>query len=160
FNWSVFKNCPLNGEVEGLKITKCNVSATRIGAGGSYTVGNITVPVTKQIVLQGGFTKEEEIDGKTHMTYFIPPENGALAIAPVAEPVPVEVLGNVSEAEMNEFNWPQGLRESYKLAQKKGFFKAGKTKEIIEPAGKDQDLISQFNLLLEEGPTIVANVQI
>ncbi|HTZ64262.1 MAG TPA: hypothetical protein VMB51_09165 [Solirubrobacteraceae bacterium] len=123
------------------------------------------MPITKQIELQGAFTEplgktSQEHRENQRLAPVIPPEDGAPPIIPAAEKVPGEVLGNVTEAEMNEFNWPQGLRSSYKLAQKHHWFKEGKTTEVIEPAGKDLDYSSEYNILSEEGPGIIANVQI
>jgi hypothetical protein len=164
--WSIFKNCPTSetAEVEGLKVTKCSFGATAPNAGGFYSVGPITVPVTKQIVLQGGLTEElcGGIEGfeETCAAYIVPPEDGASAIVPVAEKVPGEPLASVTEAEMEEFGWPQELRESYKLAQKHHWFKEGKTTEVIEPAGADQDVLSVVDLEVSEGTAILANVQI
>ena len=163
-SWSKFKNCALHEEYEGNPAKHCDYAATRKDRGGFYTVGGITVPVTKSIVLQGGATEEGAIppveEQYSGMEFILPPEDGVPAIAPVPEKVPVEVLNNVSEAEMNEFGWPQNLRESYKLAQKKHYFKANKTTETIESAGSDPQYLSTYNGLAEEGPEIIASVQI
>jgi hypothetical protein len=163
-SWSLFNNCPLNSEVEEggviYNAKKCVFGATHSGEGGSYTVGGITVPIKNSIVLQGALTKPHEINGIEHMSVDLPPNDGASPIRPVGEPVPQEVLGNVSEAEMNEFGWPEGLRESYKTAQKHGWFKPNKTSEIIEPAGADRDYVSEFWILVEEEPAIIASIQI
>jgi hypothetical protein len=165
----MFKNCPLHATAEEdgvvFPVTKCAFAATRPGEGGEYTVGGITVPVVSSIVLQGGLTRELELTeglGSEHFQINVPPQDGASAIRRTLEPVPQEVLANVTEAEMNEFGWPQELRESYKAAQKHGWFGANKTKEIIEPAGADRDYVSEYNILVEEAewPGIVANVQI
>ncbi len=159
--WRMFRNCPLHGAIEGQEVRKCQFAATRNGEGGFYSVGPITVPVTKQIVLQGASTKPEGPESeRPHLSYIVPPENGAPPIVPTPETVPGEPLANVSEAEMEEFEWPQALRESYRKAQKRGWLGAGKIKEIIEPAGADVDEVSEFNILLEEGPALIAKVQI
>ena len=167
FSWAKMKGCPFNAEWEGKRVAHCDYAETAAKDGGYYKVGGITVPVTKRIILQGGATPElgDETNEngevfENHEETLLPPENGAPEIVPVAEAVPVEVLNNVTEAEMNEFNWPANLRDSYKLAKKKGYFKANKTKEIIEPAGKHLDKISTFNLLISSGTAIEANVQI
>jgi hypothetical protein len=156
WSWAKYRHCPvyeMNGE------EKCSFSATKAGEGGHYTVGTITVEITKQIALQGGLGPEEEVNGE-NIKKLVAPTDGTPPIEPTPETVPGEVLGNVTEAEMNEAGWPQSLRESYAKAQRKHLFKEGKTTEVIEAAGKDQDIVSTYNLLLEEGPTIVANVQI
>jgi hypothetical protein len=164
-NWGQFKNCPVNGSAAGKPAFKCTFGETRSGAGGSYTVGGITVNVTKSIKLQGAYTeplgetRQERIE-KHREGLLIPPENGAPPIVPAAETVPGEVLGHVSQAEMEEFGWPANLQESYKDAQKAHLFKEGKTTEVIEPSGFDPDFISEYDLVNEEEPAVVVNVQI
>jgi hypothetical protein len=155
-NTAVFKNCPATNP----EAVKCSFAATTPGEGGYFRVGGITVPITKQIKLQGAITEEGEgvIGGGT--ARIIPPEDGASPIVPVAETVPGEVFGNISEAEMNEFGWPQSLRESYKTAQKRHWFHEGKTTEVIEPAGLNPDYLSEFDLLVGGGTAIRANVRI
>ncbi len=157
--WSKMANCPTKGEVNGVPVQHCNLGITTKNAGGYYTVGPYKISVTKQILLQGGYTEETETP-EGNYSYIDPPENGAPPIVPVAEKVPGSPLGHVSEAEMGEFGWPQELRESYKAAQKHHLFKEGKTTEVIEPAGNDQDYFSNLNLLVEEGSAIIADVQI
>ena len=167
--WAKFKNCPIHGEAtfeeEVKPAFKCTFGATRKGEGGSYTVGSITVPVTKPILLQGAYTEPEGKTREEHIAHerlgiLIPPEDGAPPIVPVAEHVPGEPLANVTEAEMNEFGWPEELEQSYKAAQKHHWFKEGKTTEVIEPAGADRDYVSEFNISSEEGSAIIASIQI
>jgi hypothetical protein len=160
-----FKNCPVNGSAAGKPAFECTFGETRSGAGGSYTVGGITVNITKSIKLQGAFTvplgeTRQEVIEKGRAGLLIPPEDGAPAIVPVAETVPGEVLAHVSQAEMEELGWPKGLQESYKAAQRAHLFREGQTTEVIEPAGLDPDLISVFNLGAEEGPAMYINIQI
>jgi hypothetical protein len=150
------KNCP----VENIEVKKCTWGATRSGEGGHYSVGPITVPVTKPIVFQGGYGKAYEIEGKEHQSIMYAPEDGVPMIKPVGEIVPGEPLAGVTEAEMSEFNWPLSLRKSYERALARGAFGEGKITEEIEAAGNDQDLLSEFNLLLEEDTALTARVQI
>ncbi|HTZ63279.1 MAG TPA: hypothetical protein VMB51_04180 [Solirubrobacteraceae bacterium] len=153
--WSKFRHCPV---FEISASDKCFYAETNPEKkGGYYSVGPIVVNVTKSISLQGGLTEANE---ETNLAEVIAPTDGAAVIAPVAEKVPGEPLGSVSEAEMNEAAWPQALRESYEEAKKHHLLKEGKTTEIIEPAGNDTDYASTFNLLLGEGSAIEANVQI
>ncbi len=172
-----FKNCPASGSAEGTEppevkeAWKCSDGETRAGEGGSYTVGGITVNITKPIRLQGAFTEaigatREERIAKHREGILIPPEDGVPPVSPAAETVPGEVLGNISEAEMEEFGWPQELKESYKRAQKHHWFEEGKTTELIEAAGHATDYVSEYNILSEAseaengGPGIIAKVQI
>jgi hypothetical protein len=161
---SQFKNCPTSGSVEGKPARKCTNGETRPGAGGSYTVGGITVDVTKSIRLQGAYTASNSETNYTGI--LIPPEDGAAPISRSAETVPGEVLGHISLAEQEELGWPTALKESYAKAQARGKFKEGTTKEIIEPAGFDRDYVSEYYLVGEEdeaegaSPPIIVNVQI
>jgi hypothetical protein len=154
FNWSKFRHCPV---FESSALKKCFYASTYAHEGGEYSVGPITVPITKSISLQGGMTSEDE---ETGFEEIIPPTDGTQPITPVPETVPGEPLGNVTEAEMNEAGWPQALRESYAKAQKQHLFKEGKTTEVIEAAGKDINYASTFSLLVAEGTAIEAKVQI
>jgi hypothetical protein len=154
--FSHLKNCP----VENPLVRKCTWGATRSGEGGHYSVGPITVPVTKPIVFQGGYGKGEEIEGKEHQQIMYAPEDGVPLIKPVSETVPGEPFASVTEAEMNELNWPQSLRKSYERALARGAFGEGKITEEIEPAGNDQDLLSEYYLLIEEETALTARVQI
>jgi IPT/TIG domain len=159
--WNKMKNCPFHGEFEEKPVEHCDYAQTRAKTGGFYTVGGITVPIIKPIKLQAGATEEAfTVEGTTDFEGLVSPENGEPTVVPVAEPVPVAILNNVSETEMNEFNWPENLRSSYRGAQAKGYFGANKTTEIIEPAGKDQNYLSPFNILVEEGVALLAHVQI
>jgi hypothetical protein len=156
YNLARLKNCPL----ENPKVFKCTWGATRAGEGGHYSVGPITVPVTKPIIFQGGFGRQEEIDGLENQQIMYPAEDGVPLIKPVGEVVPGEPFASVTEAEMNELNWPQSLRKSYERALARGAFGEGKVTEEIEAAGNDQDLLSEYNILAEEGTALTASVQI
>jgi hypothetical protein len=164
-NFGQFSNCPTKGELAGKPAFKCTNGETTPGAGGHYTVGGITVEITAPIRLQGAYTQplgetHQEVVEKERLGLLIPPEDGQPGIRPAKEIVPGEVLGHVSEAEMEEFGWPQALRKSYARALARGAFAEGKTVEQIEEAGKNPDFVSEFNLGNEAGPAIVANVQI
>jgi hypothetical protein len=147
----IFVNCPVKGEFEGFADIACTVGATEPNEGGQFTVGPITVPITKQIVLQYGLTEtgEEELD-------YIPPANGAEAITPAPERVPGEPIADISEAEQNELGWSEGLKYSYKLAQKHHTVKTAY--ETIELAGIPYTNIT--NILIEEGVGVEAPVKI
>jgi hypothetical protein len=154
--WALLKNCPTaNPEAR-----KCTWGATRAGEGGHYSVGPITVSITKPIVFQGGYGKDQEIDGVEHQQIMYTSEDGVPLIKPVGETVPGEPLAGVTETEMNELNWPQSLRKSYERALARGAFGEGKVTEEIEAAGNDQDLINEIYLLVEEQTALTANVQI
>jgi hypothetical protein len=135
---------------------QCIVAATETGAeAGSYTVGGITVPFSKQVVLQyavGFFENpaEERKEG------FIAPINGAPAIAPTPEKVPGEPIANISAAEQEELGWPETLKYSYKQAQKHHEVKS--VYETIELAGIPAT--NRANLAAQEGTAVEAPIMI
>ena len=80
--YAVFSACPLNNP----EVTFCIDAQTSGGkTGGQFTVGSITIPLSKPITLQGGMTStgyhnEPELSG------FIEPESSAeTLVAPAAE---------------------------------------------------------------------------
>ncbi len=153
---SIYKNCPVNGvSAGGQPAVACVFSATEAAPeGGSFTVGGITVPLTRQVQLQYAvaekpYPNEEEEE-------FIAPTNGAPAIVPTPEVVPGEPIGNITEAEQEEEGWPVGLKYSYAQAKKRG--KVKKVTESIEQAGNPVQ--NPTNILIEEGVGVEAPVKI
>jgi hypothetical protein len=164
----IFKNCPIHGVAKGPIETRpdqlCVFGATVSGAGGQFTVGGIKVPLAKQIELQYGLAlageqeqKEyEETGGEGSDLLYVPPANGAEAITPTPEKVPGEPIANITEAEQQELGWPEGLKYSYKLAQKDHAVKT--VYETIEGAG--EPFTSIQNILTGEKPGVVVPVKI
>jgi hypothetical protein len=154
----IFQNCPVNGQGEVApgefrEDIACTVGATEPNEGGQFTVGPITVPITKQIVLQYGLTQNEETDALV----YIPPINGAEAITPTPEKVPGEPIAHISEAEQEELGWPETLKYSYKQAQKHHTAKT--VYETIEQAGNNIETSIQ-RILEEEGNGVEVGVKI
>ncbi len=148
-----FVNCPVLGHSEnGLENDLCIVAATEPGEGGQFTVGPITVPLAKQIVLQYGLSQDEE----TGEEFYVPPNNGVEAIKPTPEQVPGEPIAHISLKEQNELGWPETLKTKYKEAQKKKTVRT--VYEAIELAG--QPKTSRSNLLSAEGTAVEAPVKI
>ncbi len=150
----VFFNCPIHSisEVNGLPNNLCIVGATEQKEGGQFTVGPITTPIVKQIILQYGLAENEE----TGEEGYVAPSHGVEAITPTPEPVPGEPIGHISAAEQEELGWPESLKYSYAQAQKKGQVK--KVFEAIELAGTPAT--SRSNLLFQEGTAVEAPVKI
>ena len=150
----IFKNCPVSGisEQNGLPNDLCIFAATEAKEGGQFTVGPITVPLVKQIVLQYGLAENEE----TGEEGYVPPTHGVEAITPTPEPVPGEPIAHISLAEQEELGWPESLKYSYAQAQKKGLVR--KVFEAIELAGTPKT--SRTNLLFQEGTAVEAPVKI
>jgi hypothetical protein len=147
----IFANCPLTGEADGFADLACTVGATEPKEGGQFTVGPITVPIVKQIVLQYGLT-----DNESDELLYIPPANGAEAITPTPEKVPGEPIAHITSAEQEELGWPESLKYSYKLAQKDGAVKT--SYETIELAGIPFTSVS--NIVEEKGVGVEAPVKI
>ena len=166
----ILVNCPVNSPQfkyadEHESSGDCIFGATESGEGGQFTVSGITVPLAKQIILQYGLAfgtpqeekeKEEKGESSTQIEHFVPPANGAEAITPTPEKVPGEPIGHISEAEQNELGWPEGMKYSYKSAQKHGLVKT--VYETIEGAGPD--VTSVQNILEREGVGVEAPVMI
>ena len=152
----IFKNCPVSAtEAQGepIKDLICVFAATEAAPeGGHFTVGTITVPLEKQVVLQYGlaFTGPNE-----EYERYVPPQNGVEAITPTPEKVPGEPLVGINQREMAEFGWPETLKAKYKAAKKASL----KTVyETIELAGTPAT--SRTNIIFEEGVGVEAPVKI
>jgi hypothetical protein len=145
-------NCPVKGSAEnGLPADLCVYGFTTPKAGGEFTVGTITVPIERSIVLQYGIARDHE----TEQEFYVPPAHGAEAITPTPEKVPGEPIANISAAEQEELGWSEGLKYSYAHA-KKGELKT--VYETIEQAGPTAT--SRHNLIIEEGVAVEAPVKI
>lgn len=155
----IFDNCPYEAtEAQGEPIDKengrpdilCVWASTEPGEGGSYKVGSITVPITKQIVLQYGIALTA--GGER----YVPPTHGVAAILPTPEQVPGEPIGHISAEQQEELGWPQALKESYAAGQKK---KSTKTVyEDIEVAG--DVATNRLNVVFEEETGVETPVKI
>lgn len=157
-----FKNCPVhatetdegepinNGSEPNAYGILCVYATTTAGAeGGQFSVGGITVPLAKPVVLQYGLYEKENEEEK-----YISPINGVEAISPTPEKVPGEPFANISEAEQLEMGWPATLRYSY--THHHGQTK--KVSETIELAGIPQT--SRAKLVQREGTAVEAPVKI
>ncbi len=156
--FEVFKNCPVHEEAEtspGVfqKDNLCVYARIDSGKGaGSYTVGSITVPFTKQVALQFGTALNEETGAET----FIPAANGAPSLIPGREPVPGEPIAHISVAEQEELGWSKVLMAKYAKAQETtSLQKVYEKIEFAGPAG-----ISRTNLLFQEGTAVHAPVMV
>ena len=155
---TIFKNCPVKAtEAQGEPIHSliCVFAATEAAPnGGHFTVGTITVPLEKQVVLQYGiaFTGSEFFEHER----FAPPQNGVEAITPTPEKVPGEPIAHLNQREQAELKWPEALSAKYKAGQKAGSVK--KVYETIELAGIPAT--SRTNIIFEEGVGVEAPVKI
>jgi hypothetical protein len=145
-NLEQYKQCPLKDPL----VKFCIYGAA---TSGYYTVGPITVPIEKPIVLQGGGYRT----GIGNEEAFILPANGQ-AIVPTPETVPGEPLANVTPAEQKEFGWTPELEKSYENARIKGLLGPGTITEIIETAGVPET--NKVNIVFEEGDGVIAPIKI
>jgi hypothetical protein len=136
-----FADCPLAQD-----ITDCLVAET---TSGSVTLGNETVPITKKMILQGGFRVVAEEDPELE---FVGAENGE-TLSKVAQTVPGGLLGVVAP----EF-LPEALRNLIKKLVDEGLAGVTATTELAAPA-KDIGLDTE-NLIDEEGTALSLPVKV
>jgi hypothetical protein len=157
-SFKVFENCPVKAfGANGVPVTLCNFGATEIGekgtsAGGHFTVGGITVPIEKQIILQFGGAS---LNGLNEYEA-VQPTHGFEFITPTPENVPGEPFGHITPAEQEELGWPETLKRSYSEAQKHGLVK--KATEAIETAGPPR--VELARLIFEEETGVEVKVKI
>jgi hypothetical protein len=165
---SIFDNCPTeategqlpNGEFRRIlepasEWVNCVWSSTEAhGEGGHFKVGNLTVPFSKQVVLQ--FGDGISVENGEEVELYIPPLHGAPAIAPTPELVPAEPIAHISAAEQTELEWPESLKYSYAQAQKHHLVK--KVYETIEIAGIPHT--SRNAILEKKGTGVLAPVKV
>lgn len=136
--YSPFKACPFNNP----EVSICVHAETYGGkTGGQFTVGSITIPLSKKITLQGGMT-EAGYTGETPLEGFFEPENGEGTLLSA----PLKVPGGFAHRISPQPYWPTALRESYEAAKKNKELTATETLEL---AGTPE--ISPGNLLSAEG---------
>jgi hypothetical protein len=153
FNSTIFRHCPTFAEVEGHRTTFCFVAATEESgpSSGEYKVGNFTVPLAKQIVLQFGSVLNEETGAETFV-----PASGAPTLIPTAEKVPGFPIAAISPKEREELGWPKELSEKYEHAKVE--HEVTKVFETIELAG--EPAISRSNLIVAEGTAVEVPVKV
>jgi hypothetical protein len=136
--YAPFSACPYNNP----EVSICVHAQTAGGKnGGQFTVGSITIPLSKKITLQGGLT-EAGYTNETELQGFIPPENGEETLVSAPLNVPGGFVHRISPQPF----WPTALKESYENAKKNKELTATETLEL---AGTPE--LSPDNLLVEEG---------
>ena len=131
-----FNECPLNRA----SITDCIYSVT---SGGSFTIGNKTVPLVNPVTLQGGFEGEEE------GIEFYGAENGN-TLSKTPQPVPGGLLGIVAPTW-----WPKFIQNWFNNLINEGFTGVNATVELTGPTkGLTNVKLNTENLLFEEGTAL------
>lgn len=118
-----FKFCPYKTP----EVARCVYSVTE---GGSVTLGKKTVPITNDVVLQGGYTEPAEEGAEIGFSKFFEATNKE-TLTPVGQPVPGGLVGLVP---------PEGapllVKAALKLALENGFTGVESTLELARPASE------------------------
>ena len=101
---SVFQHCPKENPEVNVEGGACVYSKSTADASGwkqpqppsELTAGNVTIPFTKPLVLQGGFAGLQ-----FEPLPLVGPEDGASRIVPVAEPVPGGLAGEIDSSKLH-----------------------------------------------------------
>jgi hypothetical protein len=147
--WDQYKYCPYNNP----ETQWCFFGRTSPGvAGGYFTVGDVKVPLSKPVTIQGGFVEVgKDIYGQTGVRV-IPAANGGETLE--SPELPVEKgLSLITTQIQKHTKWPQALVEKFNEAKKN---KEGGLDVKIEVAGnglyESPEGLSTEALLEEEGP--------
>jgi hypothetical protein len=156
-----FENCPVEyvapvipGEEHASN--DCFYELTDKENGGFFKVGPITVPLSKQVVLQYMGARYINDESGFEHEVFVAPLHGVESITPTPEPVPGEPIANITAAEQEEMGWPEGLKHRYAEGQKHHTVR--KVYETIEGAGPDET--NTNNLVNEEGTAVEVPVRV
>ncbi len=136
-----FANCPLSNKA----VNDCTFAET---TSGEFSVGTRAVPITKPIILQGGFTENPE----TGVLTFYGAENGE-TLTKVALYVPGGLLDIVAPEWLNKEQ-----KEKFEKVINEGLTGVTATTELAKPASDIQ--LSILNLLLEEGVALQLPVKV
>jgi hypothetical protein len=138
-----FNNCPSTNPTA----FKCLYSET---IGGKVVLGKKTVPIVNKVILQGGYTVENEAGNST----FIAASNGAPSLVPTPQPVPGGLSGLVNCKEIS-LGW---LRASCESIFENGLTGVNSTLELALPA--NQIVVSQEALGGELGVALKLPVKV
>jgi hypothetical protein len=138
-----FNNCPSTNPTA----FKCLYSET---IGGKVVLGKKTVPIVNKVILQGGYTVENEAGNST----FIAASNGAPSLVPTPQPVPGGLSGLVNSKEIS-LGW---LRASCESIFENGLTGVNSTLELALPA--NQIVVSQEALGGELGVALKLPVKV
>jgi hypothetical protein len=138
--YAPFKYCPTSNS----KVESCTFAETNAG---EFDVGKKTVPITKPIILQGGFSE----NSKGELEFYA--AEGAETLVKVALPVPGGLLGIVAP----EF-LPKWLQEIFNNFINEGITGVTATTELAGPASNIH--LNLSNLLFQEGTALQLPVQV
>ncbi len=140
-NFKVFKDCPY----EKAEVKQCVYSETN---GGEVVLGNQTVPIKNQILLQGGST----LNFETEQEQFYAAKDGN-TLSKVAQPVPGGLLNLFPESAL-----PWWLRPAYKAIFENSLTGVNAVTELARPASEIG--INSTNLASGEGVALTLPVKV
>jgi hypothetical protein len=137
-----FGDCPLNR----VTISDCIYSVTN---GGSFTIGNKTVPIKNPVTLQGGF------EGVNPNVQFYGAEDGN-TLSKTPQPVPGGLLGITAPTW-----WPKFVQEWFNNLINEGFTGVNATVELTGPTkGLTNIKLNTEALLAEKGTALGLPVKV
>lgn len=139
-----FQACPF----ENPEVKKCLWSNTESG---SVTLGNKTVPITNDTLLQGGFGA---VNTETKFAKFIGTTGGAPILVPTPQPVPGGLAGLINCKEIKDFI----LRAACEWTFENGLTGLDSTLELAGTAADMQ--ISETNMARKEGVALEMPVKV
>jgi hypothetical protein len=140
--WTKFAPCP----TKGTGVAHCLYSVTN---GGEVLLGKKKAPITNKVILQGGYTEENE---ETGFESFVAPTSGE-TLSKAAQSVEGGLLGIVPEAGEP---FLVKLLEEYFLKNK--FLELNATLELAKPASEIK--LSTFSLLAKFGTALQLPVKV
>lgn len=141
-NYTKFAQCPY----ENLEVKKCIYSTSESG---EVVLGKKVVPITKAVVLQGGYGAIQE----DNFSKFYGASNG-ITLSKVAQPVPGGLAGIINCKEIKDFF----LRISCEVTFENGITGLNSTLELAKPASEIR--ISENNLSGENGIALEMPVRV
>jgi hypothetical protein len=130
---AVFAQCPTSNE----QLEACLYATT---SSGEFTVGNKTVPITNPIIIQGGFT----VNNQTGALGFVGAANGE-TLSKTPEPLPGGLAGLIKCNEIHELL----LRLTCELTFQNGLTGVTATTELAAPAS--DIVLNEANLFQRKG---------
>jgi len=138
--YAPFKYCPTANS----KVESCTFAETNSG---EFDVGKKTVPISKPIILQGGFSE----NSKGELEFYA--AEGAETLVKVALPVPGGLFGILAPEYL-----PKWLQEIFNNFINEGFTGVTATTELAGPASNIH--LNLSNLLFQEGTALQLPVQV
>jgi len=144
-NYTKFAQCPYTNE----ELNKCVYSVTESG---EVILGNKVVPITKQVILQGGFGEAIEEKEGAEFSKFYAATNG-ITLSKAPQSVPGGLLGIIPEASQ-----PALVKALIKFFFENSLTGVNSTLELAKPASEIR--VSENNLAGEIGTAMQLPVKV